>query len=252
MRILITGVASGIGAATAQALRSRGHAVAGIDVRQGDGIITADVRDQGQVDEAVARAAADLGGLDVLLNNAGIGEPQDAGSPPDDGARAIYETNFLGAWRVTAAALPHILEAGGRVVNVASGLAIITVPYAAAYAASKRALAAYSDTLRAEYGHRITVTTVYPGYVATPIHRPSEAFGIRLADAVPEDPMEAVVRTLLRACLGPPRRELATSSLTAAGLFAARHFPALTERLVRSRTDALRRRGSLGRASGLP
>jgi NAD(P)-dependent dehydrogenase (short-subunit alcohol dehydrogenase family) len=236
MRILITGASSGIGAATARALRARGHRVGGIDLIAGASVRRADVRDQGQVDAAVAATAAELGGLDILVNNAGIGEPRDAGLRPDDRVTAILETNFVGAWRVTAAALPHLLQTRGRVVNVASGMAIVTLPLGAAYSASKRALVAYSDTLRAEYGDRITVTTVYPGYVETSIHERSVASGVRLGDAVPQDSMDTVVRTMLRACLGRPRRELATSALTAAGLIAARHLPALADAVVRRRT----------------
>jgi NAD(P)-dependent dehydrogenase (short-subunit alcohol dehydrogenase family) len=235
MRILITGAASGIGAATARALRERGHAVAGIDLVAADGTRQADVRDQAQVDATVAAIADELGGVDVVVNNAGIGEPQDAGDRPDERVAAIMDTNFLGAWRVTAAVLPHLLEVRGRVVNVASGMAILTLPMGGAYTASKRALVAYSDTLRAEYGDRITVTTVYPGYVETSIHERSLAAGIRLGDAVPHEPMDDVVRTMLLACLGRPRREIATSAMTAAGLFAARHFPTLTDAVVRLR-----------------
>ena len=235
MRVLITGAASGIGSATARALRRAGHRVEGIDLVEADGVRRADVRDQTQVDAAVAAIADELGGLDVLVNNAGIGEPHDAGERPGSRVTAILETNLLGAWRVTAAALPHLLQARGRVVNVASGMAILTLPLGAAYTASKRGLAAYSDTLRAEYGDRITVVTVYPGYVETPIHGASIASGIRLRDAVPADSMDQVVRAMRRAILGRPRREIFTSGRTAAGLFLARHLPAVAEAVVRRR-----------------
>ena len=243
MRAIVTGAASGIGRATAAALRARGATVVGIDLQGGEEILAADVRDQDQVDRAVGIALERLGGLDVLINCAGIGEPQDAGLPPDERAVATVETNFLGAWRVTGAAMPALLRSRGRVINIASGLAEVTVPLAAAYTASKRALTAYSDVLRLEYGDRISVTTVYPGYVETPIHLRSRAMGIRLGDAVPHDSMRAVVRTIVRACEGPPRRNVATSSTTAAGLLLARYLPGIMERLVRMRSGrALRAR----------
>ena len=248
MRVLITGAASGIGAAAAAALRRRGASVVGLDLNEGPGIVVADVRDQAQVDAAVERAVREMGGLDVVVNSAGIGEPQNAGLPPDDAAVAIMETNFFGPWRVTAAAMPALLRSRGRVVNVASGLAAISLPYGAAYSASKRALAAYSDVLRVEYGGRITVTTVYPGYVNTPIHRPSLARGVQLGRAVPQDSLDAAAGTVVRACLGPPRRELATSTLTATGVFIARHAPALVDAVVRARVRTMARRGQLGDA----
>ena len=236
MRAIVTGAASGIGRATAAALRRRGTDVVGIDLQPGDGIVVADVRDQEEVDAAVRTAVERLGGVDILVNCAGIGEPQDAGLPPDARAVATLDTNFLGAWRVTAAAMPELLRARGRVINVASGLAAVTVPLAAAYTASKRALTAYSDVLRLEYGDRISVTTVYPGYVETPIHRRSRELGIRLGETVPHDSMRAVVRTIIRACEGTPRRDLATSFTTATGLFLARYLPGVMDGIIRLRT----------------
>ena len=129
-RVLITGAASGIGAATVTALRGRGARVVGLDVNpSGDDVIACDVRDQASVDQAVAAAVERLGGLDVLINCAGIGDPQSAGAPPDEDALRVLDVNLLGPWRVTAAALPALREARGRVVNVASRLAFLTVPW---------------------------------------------------------------------------------------------------------------------------
>jgi len=167
MRILITGAAGGIGSATVAALRD--HEVIGLDVDD------CDVRDQASVDAAVAGAIAKLGGLDVLINCAGLGTPQSAGARPDEDALAVLDVNLLGVWRVTAAALPDLLHSRGRVVNVASGLAVITLPFSTAYTLSKRAVVAYSDVLRLEYGDRITVTSVHPGYIRTAIHARSTA-----------------------------------------------------------------------------
>jgi NAD(P)-dependent dehydrogenase (short-subunit alcohol dehydrogenase family) len=124
---------------------------------------------------------------------------------------ALLAVNLLGPWRVTAAALPALLESRGRVVNVASGLAYLTVPLAAAYCASKRGLVAFSDALRIEYRDRLTVTTVYPGYVRTSIHDGPGAKGITLEGAVPAERVEDVAATLARASLGRPRRDMATT-----------------------------------------
>jgi NAD(P)-dependent dehydrogenase (short-subunit alcohol dehydrogenase family) len=174
------------------------------------------------VAEAIARLG---GGLDVLINNAGVGFSQSAGLPPDDKALAVLEVNMIGPWRMTAAALPALRESRGRVVNVASGLAHVTAPFATAYCMSKRAVVAYSDALRLEHGDAITVTTVYPGYIKTPIHDSSVEDGFALDGLVPEEPLSSAAATLARAALGPPARDLATTRQGAVGYALARRAP---------------------------
>ena len=211
-RIVLTGAASGIGAAAAAELRARGARVVGLDLSsEGEGLTECDVRDQDSVDRAIGEATAELGGLDVVINNAGIGGAQDAAAPPDERSLAILDVNLLGAWRVTSAAMPALLDSGGRVINVASGLAHLAIPFAAAYCASKRGLTAYSDSLRLEYGSRITVTTVYPGYIRTPIHEDSSLEGISLEGLIPAEELQDAARTLARAALDRPTRNLATT-----------------------------------------
>jgi NAD(P)-dependent dehydrogenase (short-subunit alcohol dehydrogenase family) len=210
-RVLITGAASGIGAAAAAELRVRGARVVGLDLNPGDAIVECDVRDQDSVDAGVAQAIEQLGGLDVLVNCAGIGDPQSAVVPPGEDALRVLDVNLLGTWRVTAAALPALRESHGRVVNVASGLAHLSVPFAPAYCMSKRGVVAYSDSLRLEMAGEVEVTTVYPGYIRTPIHAAAAARGIALEGLVPVEPLAAAAATLVRAALGPPRRDLATT-----------------------------------------
>jgi NAD(P)-dependent dehydrogenase (short-subunit alcohol dehydrogenase family) len=235
-RVLITGAAGGIGSAAAGELRARGAQVIGLDLRPGDDIIACDVRDQKSVDAAVAEALARLGGLDVLINNAGVGTPQSAGSPPDDKALAVIDVNLIGPWRVTAAALPALRTTHGRVINVASGLAHLALPFGTAYCMAKRGLTAYSDSLRLEYGGEITVTTVYPGYIRTPIHAESQAAGVGLEGHVPAEHVEDAARTLARAALGPPARDLATTRNGAVGYALMRHLPRrLLDAVVRRR-----------------
>jgi NAD(P)-dependent dehydrogenase (short-subunit alcohol dehydrogenase family) len=212
-RVLITGAAGGIGVAATEEMRKRGARVVGLDLHDdGDGVIACDVRDQASVDSAVAEAIERLGGLDVLVNNAGLGNPQSAGKPPDEAALAVLDVNLIGPWRVTSAAIDALRESRGRVINVASGLAHLAVPLAPAYAMSKRGLVAYSDSLRYEHGDAITVTTVYPGYIRTAIHRASEEAGFGLEGIVPAEPVESAARTLAHAALGERgRRDLATT-----------------------------------------
>jgi len=245
-RVLITGAAGGIGVAATAELRRRGAHVVGLDLAAGDGVIACDVRAQESVDRAVADAIDRLGGLDVLINNAGLGDPQSAGLPPDETALAVLDVNLVGPWRVTAAALPALRESRGRVVNVASGLAHLAVPLAPAYCMSKRGLVAYSDALRLEHGDAITVTTVYPGYVRTGIHAASKAAGFGLEGVVPAEPLTSSARTLARAALGAPVRDLATTRRGRASYVLARHSPRrLVDRAVLTHMRRLARRGRM-------
>jgi NAD(P)-dependent dehydrogenase (short-subunit alcohol dehydrogenase family) len=227
-RVIVTGAAGGIGAAAVERLRARGADVVGLDLHAGDGIVECDVRDQESVDRAVAQAIEQLGGLDVLVNNAGVGDPQSAGLPPDERALAVIDVNMLGAWRVTSAALPALREARGRVVNVASGLANFTVPFAPAYCMSKRGLVGYSDALRLEHGDAIAVTSVYPGYIRTPIHSASQEAGFALEGLVPPEQVADAARAIVRAALGR-RAVVDRVVLSHIGRFARRgHFDGST------------------------
>jgi NAD(P)-dependent dehydrogenase (short-subunit alcohol dehydrogenase family) len=231
-RVLITGASGGIGAATATAMRRLGATVTGIDlVASPPDVLAADVRDVEAMQAAVDQAAERMGGIDILVNSAGVGVANDAGAFPDAAARRVLDINLLGTWTATAAALPHLLHSRGHVVNIASGLAFVTVPFAVAYTASKRAVTAYSDTLRMEYRGRISVSTVYPGYIRTAIHEAPAAQGVALEGAVPAETVENAAATIIRACVGR-KRDLATGRTTAAGLFLGRHAPALMDRLV--------------------
>ena len=240
-RVIITGAASGIGEATARELRGRGARVVGLDLKpDGDQVIQCDVRDQESVDRGVAEAIERLGGgLDVLINNAGIAFVRSAGAPPDERALAVIDVNMLGPWRVTSAALPALRESRGRVVNVASGLAHLTVPFATAYTMSKRGVVAYSDTLRLEHGDAISVTTVYPGYIRTPIHAPSAEEGYALEGLVPAEDIGHAARVMVRAALGRPVRDLATSRRGTLGYALLRASP---RRAVDRVTTAVLRR----------
>ncbi|MGI8584862.1 MAG: SDR family NAD(P)-dependent oxidoreductase [Thermoleophilaceae bacterium] len=245
-RVLVTGAAGAIGAALSAALREQGALVIGLDrtPAEDEGVLECDVRDPEQVRVAVAEALERLGGLDVLVNNAGIGDAHDAGAEPDERALAILDVNYLGAWRVAAAAMPALLESRGRVVNVASGLAVANVPLAGAYMASKRALAAWSDALRLEYGDRLAaVSTVYPGYMRTPIHDAPAERGVSLEGLLPAEPVASTVRAIVRCCDGRARRDVASTIQVAAALRVARLSPALADRLVAARVRGAIRRG---------
>jgi NAD(P)-dependent dehydrogenase (short-subunit alcohol dehydrogenase family) len=244
-RVLITGAAGGIGTAATAELRRRGATVIGLDLHaSGDDVIACDVRDQASVGAAVAEAIERLGGLDVLINNAGVGDPQSAGAAPDDKALAVLDINLVGPWRVTSAALHALRESRGRVVNVASGLAHVTMPFATAYCMSKRGLVAYSDALRAEHGDRIGVTTIYPGYIRTKIHEASNAVGLTLEGSVPPERVEDAGRALTRAALDRPIRDLATTRQGTLSYGVVKLLPrGVIDRFMARRTRKLARSG---------
>jgi NAD(P)-dependent dehydrogenase (short-subunit alcohol dehydrogenase family) len=235
-RVLLTGARGAFGRAARELLERRGAAVAGLDRDAGERAEhECDVTEQESVAAAVAEAAARLGGLDVLVNNAAIGTASTLADGFGETERAVVEVNLVGAWNVTAAALPHLVAARGQVVNVASLLSVVNAPYTAAYAASKRGLCALGDTLRFEHSDRLAVTTVYPGYVATPIHGPAEErSGKTLAGVAPEETVDDAARAIARAIERRPR-ELATTRGGAVVLRAARVAPRLVDAVVRHR-----------------
>jgi NAD(P)-dependent dehydrogenase (short-subunit alcohol dehydrogenase family) len=244
-RVIITGAASGIGEATATALRAKGCSVLGLDIQAAENVIACDVRDQEAVDAAVAEAIARLGGVDVLINSAGVGDPQSAAERPGPDALKVVDVNLLGTWRVTAAAIDALRESRGRVINISSGLAHLTMPLATAYTMSKRGVVAYSDSLRLEMAGEVEVTTVYPGYIRTPIHNASAEKGLALEGAVPAEPLEAAAATLVKAALSPKAyRDLATSRQGAAAYATMRRLPRRTlDRLTLKRLRATAARG---------
>ena len=161
MIAVVTGGSRGIGKAIADALRASGAAVTTFDRSHG-----VDVTERNTVETAFA----DLGPVDLLVNNAGT---MDAIGPawqvdPDDWRRDI-ETSLFGAFNCSRAVLPGMVERGtGRIVNVSSGVATRAYPHASAYAAAKAALRSFTQSLAAETAeHGIAVFAISPGFVWT-------------------------------------------------------------------------------------
>jgi 2-keto-3-deoxy-L-fuconate dehydrogenase len=172
---VVTGGASGLGAATARLLMSRGARVAVIDrdvANAPDGAlsVSADITDSTAVGQAVERIAAELGGIDVLVNNAGIGAAGDIEANDDAEWARVLDVNVIGIARVTRAALPWLRQSQqAAIVNTCSAVAFIGVPNRALYSATKGAVAALTLAMAADHVRDgIRVNAVAPGTADTP------------------------------------------------------------------------------------
>ncbi|MCW2884484.1 MAG: 2-keto-3-deoxy-L-fuconate dehydrogenase [Streptosporangiaceae bacterium] len=171
---LVTGGASGIGLATARALAAQGARVAVLDLAPHGpadlACVQADVSDDAAVQEAVAAAVAHLGGLDVLVNNAGIGAQGGVEDNSDDEWRRVLDVNVLGTVRITRAALPALRKSRhAAIVNMCSIAATAGLPQRALYSASKGAVLSLTMAMAADLlPHGIRVNAVNPGTADTP------------------------------------------------------------------------------------
>lgn len=190
LKALVTGGASGIGRATAELLAARGARVAVLDLDPTtvDKPLTgyrADVSDDASVREAVAAAVADLGGLDVLINNAGIGAQGTVEDNDDAQWHTVLDVNVLGIVRTTRAALPHLrASTHAAIVNTCSIAATAGLPQRALYSASKGAVLSLTLAMAADHVREgVRVNCVNPGTVDTP-------WVGRLLDAAPDPAAE--------------------------------------------------------------
>ena len=169
---IVTGASSGIGAAIVRALRAEGARVAGgarrVDAIEADVALELDVSDPASSEAFVTAAVSELGGVDVLVNNAGLALGRDpfADSTEDD-EEVVLGTNVHGLIRMTRLALPH-LRNGGHIVNMGSVAGRAAYPNGALYVTSKFAVHGFTQALREDLlGRPIRITNVAPGLVET-------------------------------------------------------------------------------------
>ncbi|HTA00058.1 MAG TPA: SDR family oxidoreductase [Streptosporangiaceae bacterium] len=178
LRAAITGGSSGIGAATARELAARGVrvAIAGrnaaalerVAADTNGSVVLGDLREPGCAQHIIDASVDDLGGLDILVSNAGIGWAGPFASMSDSDIDAVLDVNLRAAAHLARAAIPHLRSGRGRLVFVGSIAGLVGVPGETWYSATKAGLGCLAETLRAELRPAgIGVSLVSPGVVDT-------------------------------------------------------------------------------------
>lgn len=237
---LVTGSSSGIGAATARELASRGARLVlaarrtdllqaqadAIKAAGGDAIaIPTDVTDAAQVDALVEQAIAHYGQIDILVNNAGIGSLRSFASMPRDYLEQMLNTNLRGIVLLTHAVLPEMLRRRhGAIISVASVAGHVAID--PLYSSTKYAVRGFSLSLRRQLiGSGVTVSVVSPGFI-----RSNMTDGQRLRMPGPE-----IVARVVADLVTHPRREVVIPRYYRPLIWAERAFPWLGDRLLRPR-----------------
>nr|WP_201748896.1 SDR family oxidoreductase [Micromonospora acroterricola] len=248
--VVITGASSGIGTATAYALARRGAAVV-LAARSEPALrqvaqrcrelggralaVPTDVTDLESVQRLADRAAGEFGRIDAWVNNAAVSAVGLFDEIPVAEFRRVLEVNLLGAVHGFKAALPHLGAAGGGVlVNNASVLAEVAMPYQSAYNATKHGIRGLADTVRQELRvtgrGQISICTVLPASIDTPFFRhAANHSGRELMPPPPIYPPEVVAETIVRLLRRPRREAYAGGAARLLGL-QWRLAPALVER----------------------
>ena len=217
---VVTGSASGLGAAIAEALRASGRRVAGLDLRQSDGVdlaVEVDVTDADAVTAAVTRVETELGPVEVLVTAAGIYEMAPVDEIDDARWDRMLRVNVSGTATVLAAVLPHLVRRGrGAVVTISSDLGVGGSQGDAHYATTKGAIAGLTRALATEVaGTGVSVNSVAPGAADTPMLEATSPW--RAAD---------FLETL------PVRRLVQPREIAAAVLFLVEAGPAISGQVV--------------------
>ena len=177
---VITGGASGIGAATARRFASEGATVAILD-RDGEAAVSVaaevgghayalDVRDAEEITAVVDLVAQTLGQIDILVNNAGTGDLRPLHTVDDKLWHRLIDVNLTGTFNATRAVIPYMLETGGgAIVNNASVSGLAATRNEAAYSAAKAGVISLTKSGALEYGPTIRVNCVAPGHIRTPL-----------------------------------------------------------------------------------
>lgn len=176
--VFITGSSSGFGRATAAHFLEHGWNVvatmrtpdrANLPTSERMRVLALDVTDRDSITKAVEGGISAFGGLDVVVNNAGIGLFSAFEATPEERTREVFETNTFGVMAVTQAIIPHLRERrSGTIINVTSSAGIVPMPLVAPYTASKFAIEGFTEALSYELSYfGVSAKIVEPGYSPT-------------------------------------------------------------------------------------
>lgn len=192
--VLITGISSGFGKATAKLLSEAGHSVYGTVRKETESndlvhILKMDLTDFQSIRKAVETVISEEGRIDILINNAGMHTGGPIETTPMENIRLQMETNFNGMVGLTREVLPYMRKQGsGTIINFSSIGGIMGLPFQAFYSASKFAIEGFSEALRMEVRHfNIKVTVINPGDFCTSNSANRRKF---LSPSGPEDPYQ--------------------------------------------------------------
>jgi NAD(P)-dependent dehydrogenase (short-subunit alcohol dehydrogenase family) len=254
--VMITGAARGIGAETARQLASRGARLSLVGLEPellaeraaalGPGHLwfACDVTRQEQLEHAAAQTADQLGGIDVVIANAGIAPAGTLAVTPVAVQAKTIEVNLTGVLRTVVATLPHVAERRGQLVLIASAASFAALPGMAAYAAAKAGVEQLANVLRLELMHRgVSVCCVHPGWIDTDLMRDLEQDLATVRETMATLPGPFGRRTTVEACAaaivdGIERRRRRVFVPRSLGMFAALRqllSSGLAERMVASR-----------------
>lgn len=258
LRVLVTGASSGIGAALARELAGAG-AVVGICARRTELLEavladcrayvpacrawTIDLAELGALEGFARRVADELGGIDVLVNNAGQARHGRAAATPWSEVERLVRVNYLSPVRLTLAVLPTMRAAGsGHVVTVSSMAARVSTPGEAAYAASKAALSAWMEAVAAEEGDGpVRFHLVYPALIDLTPGRDGDDELARSSDGATPIPAAVLAREV--------RRRLAEGAFE---IYVPATMAGFVARRAADVAGAVRFMGELWRSGALP
>jgi meso-butanediol dehydrogenase/(S,S)-butanediol dehydrogenase/diacetyl reductase len=167
-RVIVTGAAGGVGSTLTAAFRDEGATVIATDALASDGVVAVDLREEAAITEFATQAIADLGGLDILCNVAGVQRFARLGDITADQLRLHTDVNLLAPVLLTQAVAPALAESHGNVVTIASISASFAQPYNSVYCASKAAVLLAMRSLAIELAEqRVRVNCVSPGGIDT-------------------------------------------------------------------------------------
>ena len=163
-------------------------------------VIPCDVTDIKSVNETIKAGINFTGGIDILINNAGIGVYGTIEKTSTEDFHSVMETNFFGTVNFTLNALSYMLNnGGGLIVNIASVAALHGIPYLSTYCASKAAVVAFSQSIRAELKDKnIDVMVYYPDYTDTNFFRNEKNVGGARRPTINYEPADKVARTIIK------------------------------------------------------